>query len=114
MQPRAGPNTAADPALVRDPLVRDPKWDGHGDGKVNLRRVAVIGAGPAGLFLARLIKLRQPDVDVELYERGGPDEAFGFGVVLSDHTLTGVRAADAETYERVAAASVAWGDVRVA
>ena len=32
-------------------------------------RIAVIGAGPAGLYLAYLIKRRQQDADISVFEQ---------------------------------------------
>ena len=45
-------------------------------------RIAVIGAGPAGLLFATLIARELPASTVDVYERNGADEAFGFGVVF--------------------------------
>ncbi|WJK42599.1 hypothetical protein O7608_09610 [Solwaraspora sp. WMMA2056] len=35
-------------------------------------RLAVVGGGPAGLFLARMVRLAQPGVAVDVYERNPP------------------------------------------
>ncbi len=50
-------------------------------------RIACLGGGPAGLHFAISMKLRQPDVDITVFERNKPDDTFGWGVVLSDETL---------------------------
>ena len=50
-------------------------------------RVACLGGGPAGLYLAISMKLRQPAHEVVVVERNRPDDTFGWGVVLSDETL---------------------------
>ncbi|MFD9704354.1 FAD-dependent monooxygenase [Lentzea sp. NPDC059081] len=76
-------------------------------------RVVVIGGGPAGLFLGRLLKLADPGCRVEVHERNGPEEAFGFGVVFSDRTMSAFRAADPETHQRIRAASVSWTDMEM-
>jgi 2-polyprenyl-6-methoxyphenol hydroxylase-like FAD-dependent oxidoreductase len=68
--------------------------------------VAIIGAGPAGLFLARMIRLAIPGAMVEVFERNGPDEASGFGVSLSGRTMREIARHDPRTHERVAEASV--------
>lgn len=69
-------------------------------------RVAIVGGGPAGLFLARMIGLTQPKVRVDLYERNAHDRAAGFGVALSDRTMNELVLHDPATHERIAAASV--------
>ncbi|WP_158890294.1 FAD-dependent monooxygenase [Amycolatopsis anabasis] len=48
-----------------------------------MSKIAVIGGGPGGLLAAALIRERRPDIEVELFERNGSDESFGFGVVFS-------------------------------
>ncbi|MCH1865469.1 FAD-dependent monooxygenase [Nocardioides sp. CFH 31398] len=58
------------------------------------RRIAIVGGGPGGLFLAALLRTRRPDLDVTVLERNGRDDAFGFGVVFSDATLKAIDAAD--------------------
>ena len=58
------------------------------------RRVAVVGGGPGGLFFAALLKQADPVVDITVFERNHPDDTFGFGVVFSDATLSGLNGAD--------------------
>ena len=79
----------------------------------NLSRVAVIGGGPAGLYLSILLKKGAPDLAVDLYERNTPGDAFGFGVVFSDETLENIEAADADFYRSLTAEFRQWGDIEV-
>ena len=72
------------------------------------RRVDVIGGGPGGLYVARLLKLSDPGLEVTVHERmDGAGETFGFGVGLTEATMRNLRAADPETAERVRAVSYA-------
>jgi 2-polyprenyl-6-methoxyphenol hydroxylase-like FAD-dependent oxidoreductase len=50
-------------------------------------KINVIGAGPAGLLFALLIKRRFPDWRVNVFEQNPPDATFGFGVVFSLNAL---------------------------
>jgi 2-polyprenyl-6-methoxyphenol hydroxylase-like FAD-dependent oxidoreductase len=50
-------------------------------------RVAVIGAGPAGLLFSLLLKRKRPHHDVVVMEQNPPDATFGFGVVFSHGAL---------------------------
>lgn len=58
------------------------------------RSVAVLGGGPGGLYVARLLKLRFPDCDVVLHEQSPPGSTFGFGVGLATRTQRNLDAAD--------------------
>ena len=49
-------------------------------------RVAVLGGGPAGLYLGISLKLRDPRHDIVVVERNRPHDTFGWGVVLSNET----------------------------
>ena len=68
-------------------------------------RVAIVGAGPAGLFLARMVGLSQPGSVIDVYERSGPDGSSGFGVGLSDRTMTELAGHDPDTHRRIMGAS---------
>ena len=60
-------------------------------------KINVVGGGPAGLYLAILLKRARADIDVHVHERNRADDTFGFGVVFSDETLTHFREADPES-----------------
>jgi len=77
------------------------------------RSIAVVGAGPGGLYLAISLKLRDPSLAVTVYERNRPDDTFGWGVVFSDQTLANLKANDPETAARIEAAFVHWDDIDV-
>jgi anthraniloyl-CoA monooxygenase len=57
-------------------------------------RVAVVGGGPGGLFLATLLCRAHPTIEVDVFERNRAEDTFGFGVVFSDRTLAGLHDAD--------------------
>jgi anthraniloyl-CoA monooxygenase len=76
-------------------------------------RVAIVGAGPAGLYLAILLKRDDPSHQVTVYERNRVEDTFGFGVVFSDETLENVGEADPDTNEAMAAAAARWEDIEI-
>ena len=74
-------------------------------------RIAILGAGPAGLYLGFLIKRRAPDADVTVIEQNPADATFGFGVVFSDRALEFLREDDEDTYAAIAPRTESWDDM---
>ncbi len=74
-------------------------------------RVACLGAGPAGLYFAISLKLRDPAHEIEVIERNRPDDTFGWGVVLSEQTLENLAANDPVSAEAIRASFAYWDDV---
>jgi anthraniloyl-CoA monooxygenase len=78
-----------------------------------LRTVAIVGAGPAGLYFAILMKKAAPFVDITVYERNRIGDTFGFGVVFSDQTLDTFERYDPESYRAITDAFVYWDDIEI-
>jgi len=74
---------------------------------------AIVGAGPAGLYLAILLKRDDPSHRVTVFERNRVEDTFGFGVVFSDETLENVGEADSETNWAMAEAAARWEDIEI-
>jgi anthraniloyl-CoA monooxygenase len=76
-------------------------------------RVNIIGGGPAGLYFAILMKKADASHQIKIYERNGPNDTFGWGVVFSGKTLANLRAADRESHEAITKQFEAWDNVDV-
>jgi anthraniloyl-CoA monooxygenase len=76
-------------------------------------RVRVVGGGPAGLYLAILLRKVDPGGSVEVVERNAPDATFGWGVVFSEETLGALRDADPETHLAITDTFVRWDRVDI-
>lgn len=74
-------------------------------------RIAILGAGPAGLYLAYLIKRRDPAAEVAVFEQNAADATFGFGVVFSDRALEFLREDDEDTYAAIVPHMESWSDM---
>jgi 2-polyprenyl-6-methoxyphenol hydroxylase-like FAD-dependent oxidoreductase len=74
-------------------------------------RIAILGAGPAGLYLAYLIKRGDRTADVTVIEQNAPDATFGFGVVFSDRALEFLRENDEATYAAIVPHMETWRDM---
>jgi anthraniloyl-CoA monooxygenase len=76
-------------------------------------RIACLGGGPAGLYFAISMKLRDPAHQVDLFERNRPDDTFGWGVVFSDQTVENLMANDPVSGATIAGEFAHWDDIDV-
>jgi len=76
-------------------------------------KVGCVGGGPAGLYFAISMKLRDPAHEVIVYERNRADDTFGWGVVLSDETLDNLAANDATSAASIREHFAYWDDIAV-
>jgi anthraniloyl-CoA monooxygenase len=76
-------------------------------------KIAIIGGGPAGLYVAILLKKQRPEAEITVYERNRADDTFGFGVVFSDATLDNFEKYDRPSYRRVTQEFAYWDDIAV-
>ncbi|MGI8994007.1 MAG: bifunctional salicylyl-CoA 5-hydroxylase/oxidoreductase [Nocardioidaceae bacterium] len=76
-------------------------------------RIAVVGAGPGGLYFAALVKQLGPEHEITIWERNAADDTFGFGVVFSDETLGGIEHADPAIHASMQAEFARWDDIDV-
>lgn len=61
-------------------------------------KIRIVGAGPAGLYFAALMKQLDPGHDIVIVERNPRHATWGFGVVFSDRALDFLRADDEQLY----------------
>ncbi|WP_448502831.1 bifunctional salicylyl-CoA 5-hydroxylase/oxidoreductase [Sphingomonas sp.] len=77
-------------------------------------KIACLGGGPAGLYFAISMKLRNPAHDVALFERNRADDTFGWGVVFSDQTVENLMANDPVSGAVIRDEFKHWDDIEVA
>jgi anthraniloyl-CoA monooxygenase len=75
--------------------------------------ISIIGGGPAGMYFAILMKKADAAHDITIYERNGPDDTFGWGVVFSGKTLATLREADEVSHAEITRDFQAWDNVDV-
>ena len=73
-------------------------------------RIVILGAGPAGLYLAYLLKRRRPDCSIEIFEQNPAGATFGFGIAFSERALEFLNRDDPETYAALRPALETWSD----
>ena len=76
-------------------------------------KIACAGGGPAGLYFAISMKLRNPSHEIDVFERNRADDTFGWGVVFSDQTVENLMANDAVSGEIIRDEFAHWDDIEV-
>ncbi len=76
-------------------------------------RIACVGGGPAGLYLATLLKGRDPGHEITVLERNPAGVTYGWGVVFWDDLLEGLAANDPPTAATIAGEAFRWTGQRI-
>jgi anthraniloyl-CoA monooxygenase len=76
-------------------------------------RIACLGGGPAGLYFAISMKLRESAHEIDLFERNRSDDTFGWGVVFSDQTVENLMANDPVSGAVITGEFAHWDDIDV-
>lgn len=76
-------------------------------------KVLCLGGGPAGLYFAISMKLRDSSHDVTVLERNRANDTFGWGVVLSDDALSRMQTNDPKSTEAIRRNFAYWDDIAV-
>jgi anthraniloyl-CoA monooxygenase len=76
-------------------------------------RIVCVGGGPAGLYVALLMKLRHPDYAVTVVERNPAGATYGWGVVFWDDLLDLLYRNDVVSARAVEQAAQLWEGQRV-
>jgi anthraniloyl-CoA monooxygenase len=76
-------------------------------------KITIIGAGPAGLYFAVLMKKADASHRITVLERDGADDTFGWGIVFSDQTFAYLADSDEPSFRDIVAARETWDNVDV-
>lgn len=76
-------------------------------------KILCLGGGPAGLYFAISMKLRDPAHDVTVLERNKANDTFGWGVVLSDDALGRMQKNDPKSTDAIRSHFAYWDDIAV-
>ena len=71
-------------------------------------RIVCVGGGPAGLYFALLMKLRDPGHEITIFERKAADSAYGWGVVFWDDLLEKFYSNDPTSAREIDQAAFRW------
>ena len=76
-------------------------------------KILCLGGGPAGLYFAISMKLRDPAHQVTVLERNRANDTFGWGVVLSDDALSRMQKNDPKSTDAIRNHFAYWDDIAV-
>ena len=76
-------------------------------------KILCLGGGPAGLYFAISMKLRDPSHQVTVLERNRANDTFGWGVVLSDDALSKMQKNDPASTDAIRSHFAYWDDIAV-
>jgi len=76
-------------------------------------KILCLGGGPAGLYFAISMKLRDPSHQVTVMERNRANDTFGWGVVLSDDALSKMQINDPQSTNAIRDHFAYWDDIAV-
>ena len=76
-------------------------------------KILCLGGGPAGLYFAISMKLRDPAHEVTVLERNRANDTFGWGVVLSDDALSRMQKNDPVSTQAIRDHFAYWDDIAV-
>ena len=75
--------------------------------------IAILGAGPAGLYLAYLIKRRRPETAITIVEQIHPMQPLASGWCCRDRALEFLREDDEATYSAITPHMKSWDDITI-
>src|SRR5215211_735212 len=76
-------------------------------------KIVCIGGGPAGLYFATSVKLRNKDHDVTVVERNPAGVTYGWGVTYNAKTFDNLYNNDPESTRKMRESSVLWENIEV-
>jgi 2-polyprenyl-6-methoxyphenol hydroxylase-like FAD-dependent oxidoreductase len=77
-------------------------------------KIRILGAGPAGLWLARSLKRHDPRYDIAIVEQNPADATYGFGVVFSSTALDFLERSDPAALAELKAQMQIWDGMTIA
>jgi anthraniloyl-CoA monooxygenase len=73
-------------------------------------KIGIVGAGPAGLYFALLMKRRHPDYQIQIVEQNPAGATYGWGIVFSERALGFLERSDSASYADMLAHLESWND----
>ena len=77
-------------------------------------KIRILGAGPAGLWLARSLKRHDPTYDIAIVEQNLSNATYGFGVVFSSTALDFLERSDPDALTDLKAQMQIWDGMTIA
>jgi 2-polyprenyl-6-methoxyphenol hydroxylase-like FAD-dependent oxidoreductase len=76
-------------------------------------KIRILGAGPAGLWLARSLKRHDPAYDIAIVEQNPANATYGFGVVFSSTALDFLERSDPDALAELKAQMQIWDGMTI-